>query len=604
MELSNIVHLGSYRSRKDSRLRRTLALYGHDAEKSQILHQVWRALLLVGGDRGAVVWLDEYGPGLPHAFALLDLASDRPRRLFSPVPFASAWEAGVPGLLDLPDAESRLGRDYGGVRSVSAVSLGSDGPRSWFLVVDSLTPRPTLSPQAAGEFMFIAGQCASIVLHRDLDQQGSAGARARSPSAANPGEHFAGWPVLGDIEGVQGDEAASARIATRFLVARLIRAMVEEDLVMDPASLEHQVKGVRRELASQDGNEPERRVWERVLDAIERLDYEGLPSAVLEWGGLVEGMGHLHGAKEIHGLAYELAVTAGASGAAVDAARFLGRVARKLTLWEDAVYWYEVAKGVAEEAESKGRLALVLDGMANAFRDRGNLPRARELLMEVLTLGNDEKDRHAQAIAHHDLMTVEKLAGDLKEAVMHGWQAAQLYDSREGTLKAFFDLAGVLRESGEISAAWDAYSVVAAQVKSYDYRLLSLDGMAHIAALRGQEGRYDKLRARVDEMNWAEASPLPKAQILLYRGLSCRALGREEDAQGWLGRALGFAEKHKLAQLIFSAEAALGEPAETGGAVEGWSPSLPGLDPSPEVLEVRQGLRDQREAAAGAGGPL
>lgn len=601
MELSSIVHLGSYRSRKDSRLRRTLALHGHDAEKSLVLHQLWRALFLVGGDRAGVVWLDEYGPGVPHAFALLDLASDRPRRFFASAPFTSAWEGGVPGLLDLPDAEEIAGPDRKGIRSVCAVSLGSDGPRSWFMYVDSLTPRPALSPDLAGEVMFIAGECASILLHRDLDEKKATDvplpfSRARS-------DRFAGWPILEDLERLQGDEAANDRIANRFLVARVVRGLMDEDLVVDSTSLAYQLKGVREELEFRGPTESERKVWDRVLGAIEILDLDGLLAATLDWGGVVEGMGHLGGAREIHGMAYDLAVALGASGPAVDAARFMGRVSRKLTRWDDAIRWYGVAKAVAEEAGNNAKLALVLAGMANAHRDRGNLPRARELLGQVMTLALDEGDRHAQAIAHHDLMTVEKLAGNLTAAVLHGWQAASLYESREGSLKAFFDLAGVLRESGEMSAAWDAYSVVAAQVESFDYRLLSLDGMAHIAALRGQEERYEALRARVEELNWREASPVAKAQVLLYRGLSCRALGRTSEARTWLGQALSFAERHNLSQLIFSAEAALGEISSSTVAPTAGD-AFPSLDSGTGVLEVRQGLQRMREAVAGAGGPL
>jgi tetratricopeptide (TPR) repeat protein len=450
--------------------------------------------------------------------------------------------------------------------------------------------------------MFIAGECASILLHRDLERPES-GEESRSFSRGKIEGRFAGWHVLEDVEGIQGDEAASARIATRFLVARVIRALVDEDLVVDSASLTHQLKGVRREVEAQDPAEPERRVWERVLASIEILDLDGLLPVLLEWGGVVEAMGHLGGAREIHSMAYELAVALGSSGPAVDAARFLGRVSRKLTRWDDAIRWYDVARVVAEEGEDKAKLALVLDGMANTFRDRGNLPRARELLGRVMALGVEEGDRHTRAIAHHDLMTVEKLAGNLKEAVVHGWQAAQHYDSREGSLKAFFDLAGVLKESGELSASWDAYSVVAAQVKSRDYRLLSLDGMAHIAALRGQEGRYEALSARVEALNWREASPLPKAQVLLYRGLSCQALGRREEARKWLGEALAFAEKHRLSQLVFSAEGALGEIFSSAVTLQ-TGDLLPGLDSETEVLEVRQGLRRMREAAVGAGGPL
>jgi len=579
-----------------------MALYGHDADKSRILGQLRRALSLVGGDRGAIVWLDEYGPGMPHVYALLDLAADRPRRGFSATPFTGAWEVGVPGLLDLPDVQARSGDAGPGIRSLCAVALGSDGPRSWFLCVDSLTPRPSLSPRVAGDLMFVAGECASVLLHRDLEKS-AANPASGSSGAAGEGDRFAGWPVLKDIEGLEGDEEANRRISGRFLVARLLRGLLDDDLVADPASLEHQLKGVRREISSRDGAGLEGEVWDRALAAVEGRDFRGLLSATLEWGSLVESMGHLSGAREIHSMAYELAVAEGELGSAVDAARFRARVSRKLARWEDAVHWYGVARSVAEEAGEKRKLAMVMDGLGNAYRDRGNLPRAREILGQVLALGRREGDRHAEAVAHHDLMTVEKLSGNLEEAVAHGWAASQRYEDREGRLKALFDLAGVLKESGELSAAWDAYSVVAAQIGSHEYRLMSVDGLAHVAALRGQEGRYEALRSRVDQMAWREASPVIQAQVLLYRGLSLQALWRLAEAKDWLERALAYAEKHGLSQRIFEAERALGDlesvPRRT--AAGGTSP---GLEVGEEVLQVRAGLREMREALAGAGGSL
>jgi tetratricopeptide (TPR) repeat protein len=607
MKLSNIVHLDSYRGRKDLRLRQTLALHGHDPDRSKVLLQIWRAMSLVGADRGAVLWLDEYGPGLAHAYALLDLAVDRPRRLISPVPLRGAWDAGVPGLLDIASAQGRLGVDSGGIKSVSAVALGSDGPRSWFLYLDSLTPRPALSEELAGELMFVAGECASLLLHKDLEQ--SVEFRpALSPGGVLPGEvgePFAGWPVLQDIEGRRGDKEASARIATRFLVARVIRGLIEDELVVDADSLGYQVNGVRKELEGHDSKEPEFRVWERVLAAVELLDLDELQAAVLEWGGIVEGIGHLNGALELHALAYELAAAGGAVNAAIDAARFRGRVFRKMANWEQAVHWYGVAEGIARESVSHGKLAVVLDGLANAHRDRGNLPKARELLGQVLELGAREDDRYAQAIGHHDLMTVEKEAKNRKEAILHGWKAVQAYDSTDGRLFALFDLAGVLRERGDLSASWDAYSIVAAQVETFEYKVLSIDAKALIAAQGGHRTRHDELRAQVDALGWDEegASVVMKGQIFLYRGLACRALGQWSEGDKWITRALSFAEEHALNKIIFDAEAALREsaPAEMS-AVGASGPSMEagGTD----VQEVRQGLRQMREALAGVGSAL
>jgi tetratricopeptide (TPR) repeat protein len=608
MKISNIVHLESYRCRKDNRLRQTMALYGHDPERSGILLQIWRAASLVGADRGAVIWLDEYGPGLAHPFALLDLASDRPRRLFSPIPLRAAWDAGVPGLLDMANAPGQLGRESEGIKSVSAVALGSDGPRSWFLCLDSLTPRPALSEEAAGELMFIAGECASILLHRDLDREITVrapfGGEVSIPGEV--GEPFAGWHVLQDIEERRGDQEASALISTRFLVARVIRGLVEDEFVVDPDSLGYQVKGVRKELESHQGREPEHKVWERVLAAIELLDHDELLAAVLEWGGIVEGMGHFSGALELHSLAYDLAVAVGSGEAAVDAARFRGRVFRKTARWDDAIRWYGVAETVARESQSSRKLAPVLDGLASAHRDRGNLPKARELLGQLLTLGVQDESLYAQALAHHSLMTVEKEADNLEEAVLHGWKAFHSHDSRKSQLYTLFDLAGVLRKKNELAAAWDAYSVVAAQVGTFEYVLLSLDAMALIAAQRGQGARYDTLRARVDGMGWDEqgASAVVQGQVLLYRGISCRALGRTQEGDAWITRALSFAEEHGLNKLIFDAEAAL-QPRESGEISESWAPQEEsGQATSADVQEVHQSLQEMREALVGAGSAL
>jgi len=289
--------------------------------------------------------------------------------------------------------------------------------------------------------------------------------------------------------------------------------------------------------------------------------------------------------------------------AAVEAARFCGRTLRKLAKWEDALRWYGVAQKVAEEMGNRPMLASVLDGLANTHRDRGNLPRAREILGQVLALGREEGDGHVLAIAHHDLMTVEKRAGRLDDAIVHGWEAVRSYGTGEGSLKALFDLAGVLKEVGELSAAWDAYAVVSSQVKSRDYRLLSMDGMAHIAALNGEEDRYELLRSRVDEMGWEGSSAVVRAQILLYRGHSLTALGRVDEAREWLTRAVAFSEAQGLNQLIFEAEGALREIAEVQGSDRSRR-RPPASEVASRVLEVRKGLRLMREALAGAGGAL
>jgi tetratricopeptide (TPR) repeat protein len=254
---------------------------------------------------------------------------------------------------------------------------------------------------------------------------------------------------------------------------------------------------------------------------------------------------------------------------------------------------------VAEEIGNPTKLAAVLDGMANAHRDRGNLPRAREVLQEVLEIGRETGDRYSLAIGHHDLMTVEKLRGDRVEAIRHGWLAVQSYDSNDGRLRALFDLAGVLRDNGELQAAWDAYVVVVAQVEGLEARILALDALAYVAALRGDREQHQKLRMKLDAEGWENVSPVYRGQVLFYRGLSLRALGDEREGRKWLNKALAFAAEHSLNKIIFDAEAALEE--RTPVLAEQPVPPIYGESTPEEVLGVCRGLREMREAQASVG---
>ncbi|NNM03461.1 MAG: tetratricopeptide repeat protein, partial [Gemmatimonadetes bacterium] len=422
----------------------------------------------------------------------------------------------------------------------------------------------------------------------------------RKAPAGGPSEseHFSAWPVLKDLEGREKGDAVSRKIGDRFLVARVIRGLVEDDLVADPGSLEQQVRSLRLEVERVRPSDAEERIWDRILMASTSFDFEELTAAVLEWGRIVEGQGHLNGAQEILSLAYQLARQMGSSRQAADAARYLGKVYRTKARWSEAFRWYEVARDIAEEAGPPEQLAAVMDGLANAHRDRGNLPRAREILEEVLDLGRKTGSRYAKAIGHHDLMTVEKLRGDLPSAIRHGWMAVQNYDSRDGRFRALFDLAGVLREKGELPAAWDAYLVVSEQVEGLEAQVLCFDALAFVAALKGDQARHDLYRKKLDAMGWQRVSPVYRGQVLYYRGLSCRALGIEGEARTWLMQALAFAEEHGLNKLVFDAEAALESSAPAPIVVPTAQDAL-----SQDLLGVREGLRDLRETLVGAGRP-
>jgi len=173
MSTSSVVRLDDYRGKKKKRMRQTLALHRPDPTRYRLVEHLQEVIARVGGDRAAVLWVDEYGPGLVHVHCLLDLFSDAPRSKFPSTPLREAWEHGIPGIVDIPDSARYDSVIPEGPRSLAGVALGSDGSRAWFMVVDGVSPRPELSVAARGDLMFLAGECASVVLHRDaLDDPG------------------------------------------------------------------------------------------------------------------------------------------------------------------------------------------------------------------------------------------------------------------------------------------------------------------------------------------------------------------------------------------------------------------------------------------------
>jgi tetratricopeptide (TPR) repeat protein len=551
---------------------------------------------LLGSDRAAAVWIDEYGPGLVHAHAVVDLLSDTPRRRFAAEPLRMAWNDGVPGKLDVPDVD-RSGpipiHDAG--RSLCAVALGSDGTKAWFLVADGLNTRLPLDRETSGQLMFIAGECAGVLLHRDLP----AGTRGR------PRQRFAGWPVLRDIEGHEDDEATNRRIGGRFLVARQLRAVYDDDFAVDPAAFAQQLDAVGRELTRIPQDDPERPLWDEVLRGLDAADWGLLAEATLALAGHVESQEHLHGARELYALANGIAAAAGAPTAAMESARLLARLLRRKGEWDEAVRWYEGARAAARVEGDRTTEAVVLDGWASTVVDKGNLPGARALLHEGLTAANESGSHWAIASIHHTLMRVERLSGRLPQAVAHGWRAVTLFPQEEKRYFALVSLAACFVEMRELDAAEDSYTIVLERVDRPDFRFAAFEMLAHVSALRGDRAEFEKRLARVESAGWRERASTPvHAQILQHHGLSWKALGDREAARAWLTRARDYAQEHGVNQIYFECDQAISELENAGatpvsapfGATEA-TPSDPVLAAA-DLAEIRVGVGALRRELA------
>ena len=162
-----------------------------------------------------------------------------------------------------------------------------------------------------------------------------------------------------------------------------------------------------------------------------------------------------------------------------------------------------------------------------------------------------------------------------------------------GRIRCLAGLAGALVDFGDRAAAEDAWTVVAARTHEAYYQIYAHDALAYLAALRGDDAEFERQAAACDALGWKSGPRSATVEILHYRGLSYRALGRRRESAEWLGRAVAFAAEHKFHRTLFKAETALQE-LEAPPAV-GTIPSEPTAP-----AEVREGLRSMRRMTAAA----
>ena len=557
MSIPNVSRLSDFSERRFKRLACAKALCRGDPGRSSIIDHLASAIERTNGDRAAVLWLDEYNPGLVHVHCLLDVVNDVPRRKFPVQACYSAWHDGVPSFVDMPNSSG--GRDApaaGGARSTCWVSMGSDGTKAWFLTVDAVTPRGPLPTEVMEELMFLAGEASAVVLHRDLDRrpfEGVGAGRADLIEAAP----FSGWMILEDIQGREGDPKIDQRIATRFLVGRAVWAVLDEDWAMDSKALKQLVNRVRREFEVLDIVDSERAAWCSVVRDIEAGHIEDLGRSIIALANLLDMQEHLNGACEFLNLAYQVALACGSGSVAGEAARFLGNTHRRLGSSKESTRWYEIALDVGKAFDDSRLFALALGGIGHTLREKGNLPGAfdahRRSLERAVALG----DPYVEGFAHHNLMTDENLAGQLSAAIKHGWEAVQLYPTEADRLRALTDLAWTFVEARDLGAAEDAYSIVARRSEHFLYRAYALGILAYIEALRGDEAAF-KVRIDVlDQTLWRRGSPFMVSELLLNRAEAYEALGDSVQAVEWLVLARDFSSEHGIHQITFKAEAML-----------------------------------------------
>jgi tetratricopeptide (TPR) repeat protein len=556
MSTSQVVRLDDYRSRRNERLHRALTLSGWRKAERTRTALLARALEIAGADRAVSFWVDEYQAGAIHIDRCVDLGSDTPRRAVSPDLVERAYDHGFPGMIDSPDARRPGALLFPEAPNSSVLlSIGSDGTQSWFVLVDSLTPRARLDVRQREQLMFLAGELSTVLLHEDHQMwQGARGTFERTREEA-----FAGWGVLGDLAEGTLSEADRPAVNIRFLTARLVKTFIDDGLFIDPVGLADQIGHIRTDMAAIADRDEEFGLVDQVLTALERSDLKGLSQAVLVLGDYYWSCRYLHAARDVYLSAHELAVHLADAEQAALSAWGLGRASRHAVDWDGAFRWYNIAADIARTLDQRGHYGRVLDGLANALRDRGNLKKARTVLAEALDLANADKDADLRANVFHTLMTVEKIAGATGRAIAYGWEAVQAQPDSQAKMVALADLGSVFMEAGQYDDAEQALQLVLREGTIKDAEVMAISTLSQVAAIRGNRSEFIRLCSSLEDAEWHQASNIIRGQVMLDRGVSWARLGEAEKARDCLEWALAFGEGQGVSKVVLDADHALGQ---------------------------------------------
>ena len=148
-----IIDISDYKGRLGDEPPGGFSVWGGEGDRARFALPVWRAVLLLGGDRGGLIHISEGKAEKADPFFILDLGTDPARTEFShPLPaFPGSKEA--PELTVLQDGSV-------------VVFLGAEKGKKWFLVVTGGREGGLPEGRQREDLLFLAGECAGLLFLR------------------------------------------------------------------------------------------------------------------------------------------------------------------------------------------------------------------------------------------------------------------------------------------------------------------------------------------------------------------------------------------------------------------------------------------------------
>lgn len=238
----------------------------------------------------------------------------------------------------------------------------------------------------------------------------------------------------------------------------------------------------------------------------------------------------------------------------IDASMQLGFCSRMIGAWDRAAAAYDNA---GRAAMSMGDVVGILRAQiadARLSMERGNLPRAEEILDRTIERAKVASLPDVTGLALHERATLAHYRGNFEESIRFGYEALGHLTAQTARDRALADVAVSFMDLGVRSVARDAFLVLAATAQEQYTRWASLLNLVELSVLDGSEPAFEMYRRELADV----ALPVNlTVSYHLHVGKGYQAFGRTDRARESLLRAVELAAENRLNQLLFRADESL-----------------------------------------------
>lgn len=275
---------------------------------------------------------------------------------------------------------------------------------------------------------------------------------------------------------------------------------------------------------------------------------------------------------------YEFALRADDLDLATRAALVIARTLRMQAKWAAAERWYGQAEMLADSSGAWTHLARAREGTGNLFRERGQLPRARDWYQTALRAAELSGDSDVLCSSHASMAGISTDLGDASAVVRHavaGLRHAQDPDLR---VTLFAILGEHLHRAGSHDLAAECHErAVAIPGARPDPHQTALANLAEVYACLDRPADAEAVIRRIDWSGRKRLARHTEVQVLMAVGRALARVGQPVRARRFLRRAWTIAREHGIHEWAVKLEA------------EAEAPATP--LPSHLIAEARKGIR-------------